>query len=318
MKAIRVNQFGGPEVLKLEEVADPAPAPGEVRIRVAAVGINPVETYIRAGTYPALPTLPFTPGNDGAGTIDALGEGVTNFAVGDRVYIAGSTTGTYAEKAIAKTDHIRPLPASVSFKEGAGVGVPYITAYRAIYEKALVMPGQSVLIHGGTGAVGLAAIQFLKHLGAIIIATGGTEEGRQLAKAQGASHVLDHRDDAHFDEIKRLTGGKGVDVVLEMLANKNLGKDLTVLARGGRVVVIGSRGEVTINPRDLMKVDGQILGLLGSFEHRDAAHAAIGEGLRGGWLKPIISKTFPLAEAGRAHEAVIGSSTNGKIVLSVP
>lgn len=317
MKAIRVNQFGGPEVLKLEEIADPAPGPGEVRVNIAAVGINPVETYIRAGTYPALPKLPFTPGNDGAGTIDAVGEGVRNFKVGDRVYIAGSTTGTYAEKAIAKTDHIRPLPASIRFEEGAGIGVPYITAYRAIFEKAHIKPGETVLIHGGTGAVGLAAIQFLKNLGAAIIATGGTDEGRQLAKSQGASHVLDHRDDAHFDEIKTITGGRGVDVVLEMLANKNLGKDLTVLAKGGRVVVIGSRGEVTINPRDLMKVDGQILGLLGSFEHRDAAHAAIGEGLRGGWLKPVISKTFPLADAGKAHVAVIGSSANGKIVLTI-
>lgn len=318
MKAIRVHRFGGPEVLTYEDVSDPTPGAGEVVVRTKAIGVNPVEAYHRSGTIPGIP-LPYIPGTDAAGIVEAVGEGVTRLHPGDRVYVGSRGYGAYAELMLAGEWAVHPLPESVSFQQGAAVGVPYTTAYRAIHHKAGLQPGDTLLIHGGTGGVGIAALQLARAAGIRTIATGGSEEGRRLLTEQGADHVLDHKAEGYLDAIPELTGGRGVDAVIEMLANVNLGHDLKALAMGGRIVVVGSRGNVEIAPRDAMARDAVIHGLMmnnASVEVLRSIHAALAAGLRYGTIAPVIDLEIPLAEASRAHEDVMTSgSSHGKIVL---
>jgi len=318
MKAIRVHRFGGPEVLQLEEMPKPQAGSGQILVRVHAAGVNPVDTYIRSGTYAVKPALPFTPGKDAGGLVEAVGEGVRQFKPGDRVYVADSLTGTYAEYALCETRQIHPLPQNVTFSQGAAVGIPYATAYRGLFQRAKAVPGEVVLVHGATGGVGMASVQLARAAGLTIIGTGGTEKGRRFVMEQGAHHALDHHAPDHLKQIMELTGGQGVEVILEMLSNVNLGKDLTILAKGGRVSVIGSRGPVEINPRDAMSRDAIILGvMLGNASEREMAgiHAALGAGLANGSLRPVVGREFPLAEAAEAHKALMEPGAFGKIVL---
>ena len=317
MKAIRVHEFGGPETLRLEETADPQPGPGQVLVRVEAIGINPVDTYIRSGSYGKRP-LPYTPGSDAAGTVEIVGEGVLAVKAGDRVYLAGTITGAYAEKALCTAAQVRPLPAQLSFAQGAAVHVPYYTAYFGLHNRARALPGEVLLVHGASGGVGLAAVQIARAGGLTVIGTAGSERGRRLVADQGARHVLDHTQEGYLDEIKALTGGKGVHVILEMLANINLPRDLGALAQDGRVVIIGSRGPVEIDPRLTMVKNLSILGMsLSNATETETArlHAALGAGLANGILVPIVAQEFPLADAPRAHEAIMASGAHGKIVL---
>ena len=318
MKAIRVHEFGGPEVLRLEEAPEPKPAAGQVLVRVRAAGVNPVDTYIRSGVHAVKPALPYTPGLDAAGEVEAVGEGVTRFAAGQRVYTAGSLTGTYAELALCEESQCHTLPERVSFAQGAGVFTPYVTAYRALFQRAKAQPAETVLVHGASGGVGTAAVQLARAAGLRVVGTAGTEEGRRLVSEQGAHEVLDHRAPDYFEQLNGLTGGRGVDVILEMLANVNLDKDLGALAKGGRVVVVGSRGTVEINPRTAMTRDASILGMtLFNISPQEfvSIHAALGAGLEAGTLRPVVGRELPLAEAARAHEEVLKPGAYGKIVL---
>ena len=318
MKAIRVHEFGGPEVLRLEEVPTPQPGPGEVLVRMHAIGVNPVETYIRAGKYPRLPELPYTPGNDGAGVIEQVAPDVNQFKVGDRVYTAGSVSGTYAEFALCRTEQVHPLPERVSFAQGAAVGTPYATAYRGLFQRGHAKPSETLLVHGASGGVGTAAVQLARARGLRVLGTASSDEGQHLAREQGAHEVFDHRAPEHFEQIMKATNGRGVDVIVEILANVNLGKDLAILAKNGRVVVIGSRGSVEINPRDTMQRDADIRGMaLPNTSPADMAsiHAALVAGLENGTLRPVIGKEFPLSEAAQAHHAVMKPGAFGKIVL---
>jgi NADPH2:quinone reductase len=318
MKAIKVHEFGDPEVMKLEEVPEPQPGPGQVLVRVHAAGVNPVDTYIRAGTYPNKPDLPYTPGTDAAGIIEAIGSAVHCISVGDRVYVAGTITGSYAEKVLCSASQVHRLTERISFQQGAGLNVPYGAAFRALFQRAQAVPGETIFIHGASGGVGIAATQFGRAAGMTIIGTAGTQEGRRLAEEQGVHHVLNHHAPNYLDNVMTLTEGRGVDVILELLANVNLGKDLGILAKAGRVVVIGSRGPVEINPRDAMSREAAILGMtLWNASEREIAsiHAAIGAGLENGALLPVIGREMALAEAPRAHRTIIESKALGKIVL---
>ena len=318
MKAIRVHEFGGPEELKLEEIQEPEVGPGQVMVRVMAAGVNPVDTYIRTGAHAAKPALPYTPGMDAGGVVVGVGEGVKRFKVDDRVYVAGSLSGTYAELTLAHEQQAHPLPEHLSFAQGAGVGVPYVTAYRALFVRARALPGETVLVHGASGGVGVAATQLARAAGLRVIGTGGTEEGRRLVKEEGAHEVLDHRAPDYLEKLVELTGGRGVDVVLEMLANVNLDKDLNVLAKWGRVVVIGSRGPVEINPRSAMMRDASIHGMTllnATPEELTRINAALVAGLENRTLRPIVGREFPLNEAAEAHKAVLEPGAYGKIVL---
>lgn len=317
MKAIIVRSFGPPEVMTLEDAPLPTPGPGQVLISIKAIGVNPVDTYIRAGFY-GLKTPPYTPGFDAAGVVEAAGAGVARFSKGDRAYTSGSITGTYAEFALCAENQVHLLPANATYAQGASLGVPYATAYRALFHKADARPGETVLIHGATGGVGVAAVQLARAAGLTVIATGGTPRGRDLALMEGAHYAIDHRIEGHFDKVAELTKGAGVDVILEMLSNVNLGMDLKALARGGRVVVIGSRGTVEVDPRDAMGRDASVHGMsLFNAPEKDlqSIHAALYAGLENGTLEPVIGHEMALKEASKAHHAILEEPAYGKIIL---
>ena len=318
MKAIIVHEFGGPEVLKLEEVPTPKPAAGQVLVRVHGAGVNPYDTYMRNGTYAVKPPLPYTPGSDGAGVVEAVGPGITKVKPGDRVYIAKTVTGAYAEYAIALESQVHPLPAKATFAQGAGVWVPYGTAYHALVHSARARASKTVLIHGASGGVGIAGVQFARAMGLKVFGTASSKKGLDLATREGAHQVFDHSKPGYLDEIMKATGSRGVDVILEMLANVNLANDMKLLATNGRIIVIGNRGEITINARELMSRRSSIRAftLWGITESEEPEiHAGIIAGLENGTLRPVVGKELPLAEAPRAHKEILESGAAGKIVL---
>jgi NADPH:quinone reductase len=318
MKAIRVHQFGGPEVLKLEEVPTPKPDTGQVLVRVRAVGVNPYDTLMRAGTYAIKPPLPYTPGSDAAGTVEAVGPGVTKVKPGDRVYTARTLTGAYAEYTLALEEQVNRLPDKISFEQGAAVWVPYGTAYHAVHHFAKARAGETVLVHGASGGVGTASVQIARAMGMTVFGTAGTDKGLDLVKREGAHQAFNHRTAGYHEEIMKASGGKGVDVILEMLANVNLGGDFKMLALEGRVVVIGSRGDVTITPRDLMSRRASVRAFtLWAAQPAEVAdiHAGLFAGMEYGTLRPVVGKQLPLAEATRAHNEIVEPGAEGKIIL---
>lgn len=322
MRAVRAHEFGDPEVMKVEEVPDPTAGPGEVLIKIEAIGVNPVDTYIRSGNYAALPELPYTPGGDAAGTVEALGDGVNGFAVGDRVYMAAIAVrrqgGASAEKAVMPAGAVFHLPDNASFEAGAALGVPYATAYFGLFMRGAAKPGDTLFVHGASGAVGSAAVQMARGLGMTVIGSAGTEKGVKMVLEQGAHHAVDHTTDGYIDEVRELAGGAGPNLILEMLANVNLAKDLELVAKYGRIVIIGNRGEIQVNPRMTMMKNLDVVGLAlpnATDEEMTRIHAGIRSGLESGVLKPVIGREMPLAEAVAAHEAVLQPGAFGKIIL---
>jgi NADPH2:quinone reductase len=317
MKAIRVHEFGGAENLRYEDTPDPTPAEGQVVVRIHAAGVNPVDTYIRSGTYARKPALPYTPGSDGAGVVESVGAGVA-LRPGQRVWTSGSLSGTYAEKALCLASAVQPLPERISYAQGAAVYVPYATAYRAVHQRARAVPGDFVLVHGASGGVGVAALQVCRAAGMRTIGTAGTDRGLALVREQGALEAVDHRIADRAERLLALTGGRGFDVILEMLANVNLPLDLQLLAPGGRVVVIGNRGPATIDARMTMAKDSSILGMsLANTNERDmlALHHALNAGLANGTFAPLAGRELPLAQAAEAHRLVLEPGAFGKIAL---
>ncbi|OGR87325.1 MAG: quinone oxidoreductase [Elusimicrobia bacterium RIFCSPLOWO2_01_FULL_60_11] len=318
MQAIRVKEFGGPEVMRLEDVPTPKPGPGEVLVKIKAAGVNPVDTYLRTGAYAYKPVLPYTPGADAGGVVESAGEGVKGLKSGSRVYLAGSLTGTYAESALCKVSQVHPIPPHISFSQAAGINVPYATAYRALNQRMSCRAGETMLVHGASGGVGVAAVQLGHAMGLCVIGTASTERGRALVKEAGAHHVSDHSKTGYLTEVLNMTGGKGVDVILEMLANVNLNNDLTILARGGRIVVIGSRGKIEIDPRLAMGQDANIHGMsLMTVPEDDlySIHCALVAGLENKTLNPVVGVEIPLKDAARAHIDIMKPGSYGKIVL---
>ncbi|GFT34699.1 quinone oxidoreductase [Nephila pilipes] len=324
MNAIRIEKFGPEKVLELKSVEIPKAVESAVVVKVIAAGVNPVDTYIRAGGFYVVPDLPFTLGKDGAGIIHELGPGVTSFKVGERVFICSKTVqkyGTYAEYAVVKEEELFPLNDCLNFEEGAALGVPYFTAYRALVLKARCHAGETVFIHGASGAVGLASVQIAKHLGLKVIGTAGTEEGMSLVKNTGADFVLNHKEKKYLERIFEITDNVGVNIIVEMLANVNLNKDLDILAPRGRLTIVGSRGTCQIDPRKMMVPEVDVIGvaLLSSTEEEwEETAKFIIQGIKDGWVKPVIDKKYPLAEACNAHRDIMHSSgAKGKIILSV-
>lgn len=318
MKAILVREFGGPEVLKVEDVPTPKPAAGEVLVRIHAAGVNPYDTYMRAGTYAVKPPLPYTPGSDAAGVIEAVGEGVSKVKPGDRVYTARTLSGAYAQYALALEEQVHPLPLELNFNQGSGIWVPYGTAYHGLHHQAQAHASETVLVHGASGGVGTAALQIARAMGLTVFGTAGTPKGLELAAREGAHRVFDHGKAGYEADILEATGNRGVDIVLEMLANVNLARDTRLLANNGRVIVIGNRGEVTINARELMSRRASIRGFtlwgIAPVEEADI-HAGLIAGFENGTLRPVVGKELPLAEAARAHKEVLEPGASGKIVL---
>ncbi|XP_033372262.1 quinone oxidoreductase isoform X3 [Parus major] len=286
MRAVRVFEFGGPEVLKLQsDVSVPVPKANQVLIKVHACGVNPVETYIRSGTYARKPALPYTPGSDVAGVIESVGEQVTAFKKGDRVFTLETLSGGYAEYAVAAANRVFPLPSKLDFKQGAAIGVPYFTAYRALCQKGCAKAGESVLVHGASGGVGLAACQIARACGLKVLGTAGTEEGMNVILRNGAHQAFNHRDPNYTERIK----------------------------------VVGCRGRIEINPRDTMSKESSIIGVslfLATEEERHECATAVLDGIEAGWLKPVVGLEYPLEKVAKAHEDIICSSgAQGKMVL---
>ena len=298
---VSVKSFGGPEVLQLEEfdLAQLVAQPDKFLVHVHAFGINPVETYVRNGLYDPLPSLPYTPGTDGAGMVG-----------NERVWLSGSVSGTYAEYCLCNASDVHKLPDSLSFEQGAAIGIAYRTAFRALIQFGAAKRGEGLLIHGASGGVGIAAIQMAKLLGMhpIIASRSGKEDEWLLA--QGATMVVDHGACPVL-----------VDVILENLANANLSIDLKLIKKRGRIVVVGNRGEVTINPRDLMRAEGTITGFVGAGSPADktVADEFIQAGLESGALCPLVGPTFAFSETAKAHDEVMSHSrgTRGKVVVTV-
>jgi NADPH:quinone reductase len=318
MKAIRVQEFGAPEVMKIAELAKPVPAAGQVLVRVHAAGVNPYEAAQRAGTYAVKPSLPYTPGSDAAGVVDAVGPAVTSVKAGDRVYTARTVSGSYAEYALALESQVHRLPEKISYAQGAAVWVPGGTAYHALYHSAQAHASETLLVHGASGGVGSAAVQLAHAMGLTVFGTASSDKGRELVKREGARHVFDHSKAGYTDEIMQATAGRGVDIIIEMLANVNLAADLKLLATNGRVIVVGNRGEITINPRDLMSRRASIraftLWAITEGEEADL-HAGMSAAMENGTLRPVVGKEIPLAEAARAHKEIMEPGAAGKIVL---
>ncbi|XP_057356315.1 quinone oxidoreductase isoform X3 [Manis pentadactyla] len=246
-----------------------SPFETRVLIKVHACGVNPVDTYIRSGTYSRKPLLPYTPGTDVAGVIEAVGDSVSAFKKGDRVFTTSTVSGGYAEYALAADHTVYPLPEKLDFQQGAAIGIPYFTAYRALLHSARVKAGESVLVHGASGG--------------------------------------------------KFVGEKGMDVIVEMLANVNLSNDLNLLSYGGRVIVVGSRGHIEINPRDTIAKESSIIGVAlysSTKEEFQQFAAALQAGMEIGWMRPVIGSQYPLEKVAQAHENIIHSSgATGKMIL---
>jgi NADPH2:quinone reductase len=325
MKAIQMSSFGEPEVLKLVEVEEPVPAENEVRVKLYSAGVNPFEAYIRAGGYAFFtPEFPYIAGFDGAGVVDEVGPGVTRLKIGDRVFVttifAKRQTGTYAEKVVCDATAVYKLPESVSFEQGAALGVPVTAAYRALFHRGRLKPGETVLVHGASGGVGVLAVQLAKYAGAQVIGTAGTEEGMQLIKESGADAVLNHHQPDYLEAISSITNGGGVDVIIEMLANVNLENDLKYLNKFGRVVVVGNRGSLDFNPRLTMAKEADILGMAvwnAPMEEYQQSLAAVEAALTNGGLKPLVGTILPLEEAAKAQAQILTSKAKGKMVLKI-
>jgi NADPH:quinone reductase len=322
MKAIRVHAFGGPDVLRLEEVDNPIPGPGEVVIDVRAAGVNPADTYMRSGTYAIVPKLPYIPGGDAGGVVSAIGADVNGFSVGDRVFagtaLSFDLTGCYAGKVKRQASEVLPLPSGVSFAAAAAFGVSYTTAHYALFERGKARAGETVFIHGASGSVGTSAIQLAKRAGLKVIGSGGSAKGLELIVREGADHAVDHSKKGYLGEVKQMTGGKGPDLILEMLANINLSADMDLAAKYGRIIIIGNRGEITINPRAAMMKELDIRGLAlwnaRPEQVRPMMHDILA-GVAEGSVRPVIGREMPLAEAAAAHVAVLEPGAYGKIVL---
>ncbi len=319
MKAVKIFEHGDSNVLKVINDIDILTGLNDVKVKLSYSGINAVDTYIREGGYVFYePELPYTPGFDGAGIVEEVGEEVTNFKKGDRVFIASAlsrkSTGTYAETIVCHSDAIRRLPEAISFQQGAALGIPAVAAYRALFQRGHLKPGERVLIHGASGGVGTIAVQMAKSHGAFVIGTAGTQEGLERVKANGADLVLNHHDDNYLD------GFDDIDLVVEMLANVNLEKDLSVMRQGGRILIIGNRGTLTFNPRLAMEKEADIRGVAiwnASLEEYKESLDVIEKMLEENIIHPEIGHIYLMEDVKKAQEDLINKPTSGKILLHV-
>jgi NADPH:quinone reductase len=322
MKAMVCEAFGGPEVLALRETPDPAaPGKGEIQVRIAARGVQYVDVLMLAGKYQFRPEPPFIPGSEAAGTVVAVGEGVSGFNVGDRV-LSRHSLGAFAEVGNAKAALCDRMPERMSFEEAGVFRGAYATAYHALLQRGRMAAGEWVLVHGAAGGIGIAAIQVAKACGAKVIATASTEEKRKACLEEGADHAIDYRG-GFVDPVKELTGGKGVDIVYDPIGDKVAEESLRCLAWGGRLLILGFLGGSPANIKSnylLIKgidVVGVRIGGLNEInpglakENMQKLLALAGEGK----LKPRISHRLPLEDAEKALQAVIDREVIGKAVL---
>lgn len=320
MKVIRVSEFGGPEVLRLEELSPPAPGPGQVRVRIEAAGLNYIDVYHRTGLYPN--ALPFTPGLEGAGVVQAVGAGVEAPKKGDRVAWT-NVLGSYTEEVIAPADKLVPVPAGVDVRTAAALMLQGMTAHYLSESTFPLRPGHACLIHAAAGGVGLLLAQMARRRGARVFGTVSTEEKAALARQAGAHEVILYTREDFLAAVKRLTDGRGVDVVYDSVGQSTFEKSLDCLVPRGMLVLFGqSSGPVPpFNPSVLASKGSLFLTRPVLFHYTadrasllERASAVLGAAASG-MLQVRIERTFPLAEAAEAHRALEGRKTTGKVLL---
>ncbi|MET8981491.1 quinone oxidoreductase [Streptomyces sp. NPDC004539] len=320
VRATVVRTHDGPEVLALEEVRLKAPGHGEVLVRLAAAGVNFVDTYMRRGLRPM--PLPFTPGLEGAGTVEAVGPGVSDVRPGDRVAYA-QQQGAYAEAAVVPADSLIPLPDGMSFEEGAAFPLQGMTAHYLIHEYRKPSEGDVVLVHAAAGGVGLLLVQWARHLGARVIGTVSTEEKAETVRRAGAHDVILYTEQDFAEETLRLTDGHGADLIVDGVAASTFAGNLRAAALRGHIVVFGAAGGPAdpISPNMLMRRSltlsgGDLWHFMQTREEMLTRADAVIEGIKNGWLKPHVSRVFPLADAAEAHRLLEDRRTIGKVLLS--
>ncbi len=320
MKVVRVHKYGGPEVLTLEEIPVPEPKAGEARVKIAAIGVNYIDIYQRTGLYPL--QTPFTLGMEGAGVVDAIGEGVTEVKKGDRVAYA-MILGSYAEYAIVPASKLAPLPSNLDAKSGAALMLQGMTAHYLAHSTCPLTKDDTALIHAAAGGVGLLLVQIAKQRGALVIGTVSTEAKAQLASDAGADHVILYTQTDFLAEVKRITDGKGVHVVYDSVGQTTFDKGLDCLRPRGTMVLFGqSSGPVAPFDPGKLAAKGSLFLTRPTLAHYTLARAELLQRAgdlfnwtASGELKLRIEKTFPLAEAAEAHRQLAGRQTTGKLIL---
>jgi len=322
MKAIRIANYGDPGVLRLEEVPQPKPGTGEALVRVHTVGVNYADVYMRSGAARMPVPFPFTPGIEGAGVVEAVGEGVTEVKPGDRVAYATMNVGSYAEYHVMQASHLAPLPKEFDFDDGAAAILQGLTAHYLLHDFYPIKRGSNVLVHAAAGGMGLLLTRWLKHMGAVAFGTVSTEEKAKAARAAGADHVINYTTHDFAEEAKKLTGGAGVDYIIDGVGKTTFTKNYDALKTHGWATVYGmaSGPAEPVVPNSLMMKSLTISG--GALFNYTSPHSEllrrakdVFTGLREGWLKLSISRTFPLAQAAEAHRLLEGRQTVGKLLL---
>jgi NADPH:quinone reductase-like Zn-dependent oxidoreductase len=319
MKAMRAHQFGGPEQLRLEDAADPQAQAGQVVIRVKAAGINPADLVLLSGVLRSVP-LPYIPGTDVCGEVESCGAGVTHVKKGDRVF-GRALTGSYAEKTCLAAGEAIPLPANLSFEEGAAIPIAFYTAYHALHNKAALKSGETVLISAGGGGVGVAAIQLAKLAGARVFTTVGSQEKAERTRALGADVAINYRQQDFAAEVHKLTDGKGVDLIIENVAADNFTKDYMCVAPAGRIVLIGTgtgkAGDATFGVLGALLKDVTMYGmsLINAGSAVPGMAATLARLFTEQKIKAVVSKTYPLSDAQLALSDLLAGRVFGKLVL---
>lgn len=321
MSAVRMHDYGGPEAIQVDEVETPEPGRGEVLVRTAAAAVNPIDTYVREGGSKPAGGLPHVLGADVAGVVAAIGEGVGEFASGDRVFATGLgllEQGSYAEYVPVPADRLARLPAAVSFRTGAAAAMVFPTAWRALIDRGCLSLGDACLVQGAAGGVGNAAVQIADQAGAAVAATARPADAG-LVEDAGADVVVDYRDDDLAGTV-RDSGVDGVDVVLETHADRNLAADLDLLSRGGRIVVLGEEGRIALSPSRSMDAkvadaDLRFMSIVASRDEQKRLLERTATRLVDGTFTVRVADVHPFSDAVAAHRAVESSGTGGKVLL---
>ncbi len=326
MKAIRVNAYGGPEVLRLEEIETSRPGPGQALVRLAAAGVNFVDVYYRRGAFPMTvspPSLPFTPGLEAAGVVEAVGDGVTNVKPGDRVAYTHQR-GAYAEASVVEAGRLIPLPEDFSFEQGAALTLQGLTAHFLIHEFRPPKPGDVVLVHAAAGGMGLLLVQWARHLGARVIGTVSTQEKARVAEEAGADDVILYTQRDFAAETNRLTNGHGADLIIDGVAQTTFAGNLEAAAVRGHIVLYGlASGPAapiapeSLRPHSLTVSGGALRNYMRTREELLHRAQAVIEALRAGWLRLRIDRVLPLELAAEAHRLLENRQTMGKLILRI-
>lgn len=318
MKAVVFNEYGGPDVLTVATLEKPKPAQGEVLVQVGASGINPVDTYFRSGVRP-VPSFPSIPHFDLGGTVVEIGEGVTKWKVGDKVW-GTNISGTAAEFVSVSENLLFPLADHLTVEDGAAIAMAFITAHLSLFWRGQLKAGETVLIYGASGAVGNAAVQLAKQAGATVIATASNEEKAEIAKKAGADYVVNYAQSNLVEEVKSITNGKGVPLILEVSLSENMENDFAMIEIGGRIITIGSpKNNTPTLPWRLLNINNAslsgVLVFTTPLEELQKAGANISDLFAQKKLVPHVGKVFSFDQAAEAHKVLESKLINGNILL---